>query len=280
MQFTTTLARFFRNRTAAAGSLITFFVVFSVVAGPYLLPHTPESMDFMAILSPPSWSHPFGTDSFGRDVLARVLAGGQVSLLISFAAITIAALAGCLMGIMSGYHGGIIDAVFMRVADLLFAFPSFILAMLLMVLFGFSSINIIGAIALVYLPIFTRIARNTTLLVKEESYVQAARLMGRRPIAVMVTEIFPNISASILVQASVGVAFAIILEAGLSFIGLGVQPPTPSLGGVMADGREYFSRAPWVLTMSGIAISIALLGLNLLGDGIRDMTDPHLRERA
>lgn len=280
MQFLKTLQRFLRNKTAAVGLLLTLFVVVFVTLGPSMLPHTPDGMDFMAILSPPSWSHPFGTDSFGRDVLARVLAGGRVSLMISFLAIAAAATIGCLMGIMSAYHGGLVDGIFMRIADLLFAFPSFILAMLLMVLFGFSSVNIVCAIALVYLPIFTRIARNTTLLVKEEPYVQASRLMGRRPIVIMITEILPNISAAILVQASVGLAFAIILEAGLSFIGLGVQPPTPSLGGVMADGREYFSRAPWVLTMSGIAISVALLGINLLGDGIRDMTDPHLRERA
>lgn len=272
--------RFSRNRTALAGLLITVFVVLAVCAGPWLLPYGPEDMDFMAILSPPSLAHPFGTDSFGRDVLARVLSGGRISLMISAVSILIAVVAGGLAGMTSGYFGGWWDAILMRMSDLLFAFPSFILAMLLMVLFGFSTANVILSIALVYLPIFARITRNTTLLVKEEPYVQAARLIGRHPLAIMLREIGPNISAPIFVQASVGLAFAIILEAGLSFIGLGVQPPTPSLGGVMADGREYFSRAPWVLTLSGLAISAALLGINLLGDGIRDMTDPRLRERS
>ena len=269
-----------QNRTGMVGLLIVLIVALAVLIGPALIPYGAEDMDFMAILAPPSLAHPFGTDSFGRDVLSRVLLGGRVSLTISFAAILVAAVLGSWIGILSGYHLGWTDGVLMRIMDLLFAFPSFILAMLLMVLFGFSSVNIIAAIALVYLPIFARIARNTTLLIREEPFIQASRLMGRRPSAIMLTEILPNISAPILVQASVGLAFAIILEAGLSFIGLGVQPPTPSLGGIMSDGREYFSRAPWVLTMSGMAISVALLGINLLGDGLRDLTDPKLRERA
>lgn len=276
----TTLRRLLRNRTALAGLILTLFVILAVMAGPWLLAFGPEDMDFMAILAPPSLAHPFGTDSFGRDVLARVLAGGRISLTISAASIAIAVAFGTMAGMASAYFGGWWDAVLMRSADLLFSFPSFILAMLLMVLFGFSTLNVILAIALVYLPIFARITRNTTMLIKEEPYVQAARLMGRRPVSIMLRDILPNISAPILVQASVGLAFAIILEAGLSFIGLGVQPPTPSLGGVMSDGREYFSRAPWVLTLSGLAISVALLGINLLGDGLRDLTDPRLRERS
>lgn len=276
----TSFRRFMQNRTGVVGLLIVLAVVLAVALGPLVTPYGAEDMDFMAILSPPSLSHPFGTDSFGRDVFTRVLFGGRVSLAISVAAILVAATVGSAVGILSGYHLGWTDGVLMRVMDLLFSFPSFILAMLLMVLFGFSTGNIIAAIALVYVPIFARIARNTTLLIREEPFIQASRLMGRRPEAIMLTEILPNISAPILVQASVGLAFAIILEAGLSFIGLGVQPPTPSLGGIMSDGREYFSRAPWVLTMSGMAISVALLGINLLGDGLRDLTDPKLRERS
>lgn len=274
------LLRFLRHRTGAAGLFITLFVVLAVVFGPSVLPFGPEDMDFLAILSPPALAHPFGTDSFGRDVLARVLAGGRVSLAISVTSIGLATAIGCAMGTASGYLGGWVDTIVMRFADLLFAFPSFILAMLLMVLFGFSALNIVLAIALVYLPIFARISRNTTILIREEPYVQASRLMGRHPAAIIVGHVLPNIAAPIMVQASVALAFAIILEAGLSFIGLGVQPPTPSLGGIMADGREYFGRAPWVLTLSGTAISVALLGINLLGDGIRDVTDPRLRERT
>ncbi len=269
-----------RNRTALAGLVITLFVLLAVSLGGALMPYSTEEMDFINILSPPSLEHPFGTDSFGRDVFTRVLIGGRVSLAVSIAAILIAATVGTLAGLVSGYRGGIVDAVLMRISDLLFAFPSFVLALFLMVVLGFGITNVVLAIALVYIPIFARIARNMTLLVKEEPYVQAAVLMGRRPLTIMLREILPNISAPLVVQASVGVAFGIILEAGLSFIGLGVQPPTPSLGGIMADGREYFGRGPWVLTMSGLAISFALLGLNLLGDGVRDAMDPRLRERA
>lgn len=272
--------RLLHHNTALAGLLICLTVLLAVAIGPLLLPFGPEDMDFMATLAPPSLDHPLGTDSFGRDVLVRVLTGARVSLAISFGAILLAAGVGCAMGISAGYFGGWLDMVLMRITDLFFAFPSFILALLLMVLFGFSTVNIIFAIALVYLPIFARISRNSTLMVRSEPYVEASRLMGRRPLGIMVTQILPNISAPLLVQASAGLAFAIILEAGLSFIGLGVQPPTPSLGGIMSDGREYFSRAPWVLTLSGMAISFTLLGINLLGDGFRDLTDPRLRERS
>lgn len=278
--FRKTLCHLLANKTAAAGLVICLIVLVAVIVGPLATPYSTETMDFLKILAPPSPAHPFGTDSFGRDVLTRVLAGAQVSLAISFVAIVLAAVLGSLMGIASGYRGGWTDAVVMRFADLLFAFPSFVLALFLMVVLGFGTSNVILAIALVYVPIFARIARNTTMLVKEEPFVQAARLMGRRPLAIMLGEILPNIVTPLLVQASVGLAFGIILEAGLSFIGLGVQPPTPSLGSIMADGREYFSRGPWVLTLSGLFISIALLGINLLGDGIRDMMDPKLRERA
>jgi peptide/nickel transport system permease protein len=274
------LRHLLRNKTASAGLIICLIVLATILIGPLVTPYETETMDFVNILSAPSLAHPFGTDSFGRDVLSRVLVGARVSLAISFAAIILATVLGTLMGLASGYRGGWTDAVVMRVSDLLFAFPSFVLALFLMVVLGFGTSNVILAIALVYVPIFARIARNTTMLVKEEPFVQAARLMARRPLAIMLGEILPNISAPLLVQASVGLAFGVILEAGLSFIGLGVQPPTPSLGSIMADGREYFSRGPWVLTLSGLFISIALLGINLLGDGIRDMMDPKLRERA
>lgn len=272
--------RLLHHNTALAGLLICLTVLLAVAIGPLLLPYGPEDMDFMATLAPPSLAHPLGTDSFGRDVLVRVLTGARVSLAISFGAVLLAATVGCAMGISAGYFGGWLDMVLMRITDLFFAFPSFILALLLMVLFGFSTVNIIFAIALVYLPLFARISRNSTQMVRSEPYVEASRLMGRRPLGIMVTQILPNISAPLMVQASAGLAFAIILEAGLSFIGLGVQPPTPSLGGIMSDGREYFSRAPWVLTLSGVAISVTLLGINLLGDGFRDLTDPRLRERS
>ncbi len=247
--------------------------------GAALSPYSATDMDFFNLLAPPSLAHPFGTDSFGRDVLTRVLFGGRISLLVSITGVAAAAIVGGLAGLYSAWHGGWIDAGLMRLSDLIFSFPSFVLALFLMVAFGSSVSNVAAAIALVYLPIFARLTRNMALLVKEEPYVQAARLMGQPTWRILVREILPNIGAPILVQASIGIAFAVVIEAGLSFLGLGVQPPTPSLGVIMADGREYFQRGPWVLTLTGLFISTALLGLNLLGDGIRDLTDPRLRER-
>jgi peptide/nickel transport system permease protein len=268
------------NGAAMLGIAITLLVLLGVTIGAELMPYSAVDMDFLNILSPPSWSHPLGTDSFGRDVLTRVLFGGRVSLLISFSGVFIAATTGTLAGMAAAYHGGLIDICLMRFSDLLFAFPSFVLALFLMVVLGFGVQNVALAIALVYFPIFARLARNMTLLVQQEPYVQAARLMGQSVPRILFREILPNIVAPLVVQASVGVAFGIVIEAGLSFLGLGVQPPTPSLGVIMADGREYFQRAPWVLTLTGLTISVALLGLNLVGDGLRDLTDPRLRQQA
>jgi peptide/nickel transport system permease protein len=268
-----------RNRTAAAGLSITVAIALAVTLGGALSPYSAVDMDFLHLLAPPSFAHPFGTDSFGRDVLTRVLIGGRVSLLVSIAGVTAATILGLLAGLYAAWHGSWVDAVIMRLADLVFSFPSFVLALFLMVVLGSSVLNVAAAIALVYLPIFARLTRNMALLVKEEPYVQAARLMGQSTARILIAEILPNIAAPILVQVSIGLAFAVVIEAGLSFIGLGVQPPLPSLGVIMADGREYFQRGPWVLTLTGLFISLALLGLNLLGDGIRDLTDPRLRER-
>jgi peptide/nickel transport system permease protein len=268
-----------RNRTALTGTVITTFVLLAVVIGAELMPYSATDMDFINILAPPSLEHPFGTDSFGRDVLTRVLFGGRTSFLVSGAGIALGGTIGVTTGLLAAWYGGATDTVLMRIVDLLFAFPSFVLALFLMVVLGFGVPNVVIAIALVYFPLFARLTRNTALLVKEEPYIQAARLMGQPTPRILFLEILPNIGAPILVQASVGVAFGVVIEAGLSFLGLGVQPPTPSLGVIMADGREYFQRGPWVLTLSGLFISIALLGLNLLGDGIRDLTDPRLRER-
>jgi len=268
------------NRTARAGAIIVGAFLLAIAAGGALMPYSATDMDFANLLTPPNPAHPFGTDSFGRDVLTRVLLGGRVSLAISVSGVTIAVAIGIPAGLAAAWYGGWIDQVTMRFADLLFAFPSFVLALFLMVVLGFGVTNVILAIALVYVPIFARLTRNLALAVREEAYVQAARLMGQSTPRILGREILPNIMAPILVQASISIAFAVIIEAGLSFLGLGVQPPTPSLGVIMADGREYFNQGPWVLTLTGLFISFGLLGLNLLGDGLRDLTDPKLRERT
>ncbi len=274
------LMALWRNRTARAGALIVGAFLIAITVGGALMPYSATDMDFANLLAPPSLAHPFGTDSFGRDVLTRVLLGGRVSLAISIAGVSLAAIVGIPAGLASAWFSGWIDQILMRFADLLFSFPSFVLALFLMVVLGFGVTNVIMAIALVYVPIFARLARNLALTVREEPYIQAARLVGQSTPRILAREILPNIMAPILVQASISVAFGVIIEAGLSFLGLGVQPPTPSLGVIMADGREYFNQGPWVLTLAGLTISLGLLGLNLLGDGLRDLTDPKLRERS
>lgn len=275
MKFTQLL----RNRTALTGSLITFMFLAAIIFGPMISPWSGVGYDFNAALQPPSWSHLFGTDGLGRDVFTRVLEGGQVSMLVSSCGVAFAMILGVCIGLFAGYGGGWFDMIMMRVMDLLFGFPSFVLALFLMVALGFGVINVALAIAMVYLPLFARIARNSTEIVRNDPYVQAARIMGQSTTRILSREILPNISAPILVQASVAIAFGIVIEAGLSFIGLGVQPPTPSLGVIMADGQQYFRTAPWVMTLAGLTISVALLGLNLLGDGLRDLTDPRLTSR-
>lgn len=269
-----------QNRVAMAGFSITMFVLLAITIGPSFSPYDPTLMDFTAILQPPSWAHPFGTNSFGMDVLTRVLYGARNSLMISVAGVSLGAIAGTLIGMTSAYVGKLFDAVAMRLVDLLFAFPIFVLALMLMLILGFGVQNVIVAIALVYIPNFARLSRNTTMVVKSEPYVQAAQVMGQPRLRIMAREILPNIAAPLFVQFTVGLAFAIIIEAGLSFIGLGVQPPTPSLGVMMADGKDYFHRGPWVLTLTGLALMFAILGLNLLGDGLRDLLDPRLRRRS
>jgi peptide/nickel transport system permease protein len=268
------------NPTAVLGAAITAFVLLAASLGAALMPDGPNYTDFMDLLSSPSLAHPFGTDSLGRDVLTRVLYGARVSLVVSAAGVAIAAIIGTALGMTSAYKGGVADVLLMRLADLLFAFPSFVLALFLMVVLGFGTANVSLAIALTYFPIFARLARNMTLLVREEPFVQAARLMAEPTPQILLREILPNIAAPLIVQVTIGIAFGIVIESGLSFLGVGVQPPTPSLGVIMADGREYFQRAPWVLTLTGVAISCALLGLNLFGDGLRDLMDPRLRQRA
>ncbi|RKF14171.1 ABC transporter permease [Roseovarius spongiae] len=273
------LTALMQNRTALAGSAITALFIVVIIVGPMISPWGVDKHDFLSVLKPPSWEHPFGTDSLGRDVLTRALAGARVSLMISASGVLAAMALGITTGLFAGYLGGWFDAVVMRVVDLFFAFPAFVLALFLMVALGYGVVNVALAIMLVYMPIFARLTRNTTEVVRDDAYVQAARIMGQGTPRILFREILPNISAPIMVQASIAVAFGIIIESGLSFIGLGVQPPTPSLGVIMADGQEYFRRAPWVLTMTGLTVTTALLALNLLGDGLRDLADPRLKAR-
>jgi peptide/nickel transport system permease protein len=266
--------RFRASASAQFGALVVAVALLVIVAVRLGSPYDPNDKDYMAILQPPTWLHPFGTDSFGQDVLTRVAYGAQVSLGVSVSGLLLAGLVGTLIGMACGYWGGLVDLAFSRLVDLLYSFPTYVLALCLMLLLGYGTTSVALAIALVYLPNFARLSRSMTASVGRENYITAARLMGQGPARILLAEILPNIAAPLLVQFSAGIGFGIILEAGLSFVGLGVQPPTASLGVMMADGKDYFQNGPWVLTLTGFAVAWMILGLNLLGDGLRDMLDP------
>ena len=202
---------FIANRLALFGAAITAFVLLAVMVGPWLSPYSPTEADFLALLAPPSLAHPFGTDSFGRDVLTRILYGARVSLSVSVAGVLMAALLGGSAGLISAYAGGWTSAILMRIADLLFSFPSFVLALFLMVVLGFGVTNIAASIALIYFPLFARLSRNMALVVKEEPWVQAAQLMGQSTFSIISREILPNIAAPLFVQIAIGIAFGICL---------------------------------------------------------------------
>jgi peptide/nickel transport system permease protein len=266
----------YQSKSAFVGFIIVIIVFLMIVFGSFLYGYSPTKMNISEALRPPSQAHLFGTDSMGRDVFTRILFGTRISLFISFAGIFLAALLGVIIGMISGYYGGLVDDLLMRICDFFFAFPSYVLALFLMVILGFGITNVMFAITLVYLPIFARLMRGMTQLIKAEQFVEANITLGMSDFKIMFVEILPNGISPIVVQATIGIAFAVVLEAGLSFLGLGVQPPTPSLGIILADGKEYLRMAPWIVGMTGAMISVMLLGFNLLGDGFRDYLDPKL----
>lgn len=266
----------YQSKSAFAGFILVVLVFLLTVTGPFLYGYSATKMNISEALRPPSQAHLFGTDSMGRDVFTRIIYGTRISLVISFAGIFLATLLGVVIGMISGYYGGLIDDLLMRICDFFFAFPSYVLALFLMVILGFGITNVMFAIMLVYLPIFARLMRGMTQLIKAEQFVEANITLGMSDFKIMFVEILPNGISPIIVQATIGIAFAVVLEAGLSFLGLGVQPPTPSLGIILADGKEYLRMAPWIVGMTGAMISVMLLGFNLLGDGFRDYLDPKL----
>jgi peptide/nickel transport system permease protein len=277
--------RSFRRHRLAAGGLIVVACVTLVgvvsfvddallgnalVTAVWYSPFDPA----FAPLEPPSPAHPFGTDSLGRDVLARTVYGSKVSIQVAVTAVLVAAALGSPLGIVAGYAGGAVETVVMRAVDVLLGFPALVLAIGLVAALGFSLTNVIVALGAVYVPQFARVARSSALSAAEEEYVDAARVMGYSRWHVVFREVLPNSVSPLLVQASLLMAFAIIAEASLSFLGLGVQPPTPTWGGMVSDGSGYLTTAPWISLFPGAAIFLTVLGFNLVGDGLRDALDP------
>ena len=273
-----TLGRLWRSRLALIGLAIVGLTALVGLVAPLFVTADPVAMDFTALLKGPSRAHPLGTDQFGRDVLARLVWGARLSVGIGAVAVALALLVGVPIGALSGYAGGAIDNVLMRCMDALLAFPALLLALGLVAIMGPGSTSTTLAIGIVYTPGVARLTRGVVLAERPQEYVQAAHALGQRDRWVLMRHIMPNCVSALLVQASVNFANAMVIEAGLSFLGIGTPPPTPSWGLMLNEARAYMSSAAHVAIAPGVAISLAVLGWNLLGDGLRDALDPRLTE--
>jgi peptide/nickel transport system permease protein len=269
--------RFRRNKGAVFGLGVFVAIVVMALCADFIAPYNPLEQNYARLMEGPSVEHWLGTDSFGRDMLSRIIYGARIALIVGILAVLLAMVIGVTLGLISGYYGGIIDSVIMRVMDGVFAFPILILAIALMAVMGFGVRNVIIAVAVVSIAPFARVTRGDVLAVREEPYIEAARLAGIRNTAVIFRHVLPNVLAPIIVQGALRVSAAIITEAGLSFLGLGPPPPTPVWGSMIAEGRNFIVMAPHISTFPGIALMITVVGLNLLGDGLRDTLDPKLK---
>ena len=268
---------FFRNPVTVVSAVLLALVVFVAVAATWIAPYAINDVDVPNALRPPSGEHWFGTDELGRDVLSRVLVATQASMRVAVVSVAFAVVVGVTVGLIAGYRGGWVDTVFMRAVDVMFAFPVLLLALAVVAVLGPGTTTTILAIGIVYTPIFARVARASTLSVRVEPYVQMSRAMGTGNAYILVRHIVPNIAGPLIVQTSVSLAFAILSEAALSFLGLGIQPPQPSLGKMIFDSQGFVTMAWWMAVFPGAAIFVIVLSFNLVGDGLRDVLDPKQR---
>jgi len=268
---------FMRFPKAMLGLAIVTLVGLLAALAPWIAPYPVTEMHPEDRFSAPSTKYPLGTDFYGRDLLSRILVGYRVSLLIASLSVGFALTAGGTLGILAGFHGGTVDTVIMRTMDVLFAFPVLLLAITIVVILGPGVLTTVLAIGIVYIPIFARITRGPTLVVREHTYIEAARAVGAPSRRILLRHVLPNVSTPILVQASINLATAILFESALSFLGLGTQPPYPSLGMMVSEGRTYLELSPWPTVFPGLAIMLVVLGFNLVGDGLQEILDPRLR---
>jgi len=268
---------FAQRRTALIGAAILLILLFASLAAPLLSTHDPEKMMLSQVLRPPSREFPLGTDYLGRDIWTRILYGGRLSLMIGLLAVAVGLAIGVPLGAVSGYFAGRTDLFIQRIADVLLAFPGFLLSLSLVAVLGVGLQNVIIAVGIAALPSFIRLVRGSVLSIRELSYVEAARAIGVPNRAILFRHILPNAMSPVIVQATLNLGTAILLAAGLGFLGLGVRPPTPEWGTMLGEGRSYIFSAWHVATFPGVAIFLAVLGFNLLGDGLRDALDPRLR---
>ncbi len=275
-----TFRRVLDARLAGAGLAILAVVVFCALFAPLIAPYDPTDQDYVALLNAPSAQHLLGTDDLGRDVLSRIIFGSRISLEVGIIAVGIALSIGVTLGLLAGFIGGVADNVIMRFVDAVQAFPALILALAITAALGPGIGNAMIAIGFVSMTTIARLTRGQTLSEREREYVAAARVVGVSPITIMARHIWPNVTAPIIVQATLMVATAIVTEASLSFLGVGVVPPTPSWGAMLRSGSLYLETAPWLAFAPGIAIFITVLAFNFVGDGVRQALDPRLKYRG
>ncbi|MGI6035404.1 MAG: ABC transporter permease [Limnochordia bacterium] len=268
--------RLLDSRLAVLGLALTGLMVMIAILAPVLALYDPLAINVTHRLQGPSWEHPFGTDNFGRDLFSRVLLGARLSLKVGVYVVVFTSLFGTLIGLIAGYYPRL-DNVVMRVMDSLMAFPAILLAIAIMAALGPSEFNVVIALGIVYTPRTSRVVRGSVLALKERDFIEAARGAGARDGRILFLHILPNCLSPLIVQATFIFAYAILAEAGLSFVGAGPPPPTPSWGNILSEGRSYMRVAPWITLFPGLAIAITVLGLNLAGDGLRDVLDPRLR---
>ncbi len=262
------------ERRTKVGACILAVLVLVALFAPVIAPHNPEAISGNLVLGAPDAAHPFGSDALGRDVLSRVMFAFRVSLAVAAGSVVLALIIGTAIGLTAGYFGGWVDTLLMRPIEMLLALPALLLAVSLIAIVGPGSLVATLAIAIIYLPIIARVVRGSALVVSAQPYVEAARARGSSHPATMLRHVLPNAAPPALVQASVLMGFALQIEAALSFLGLGAQPPTSSLGLMLSDGRDVLSQAPWVEVFPGLAIAVTVLAFNLFGDGLRGRLDP------
>lgn len=265
-----------RHRSVTlAGLCVVAALALAAILASVVVPGSPTEIAKDLALRAPTWTQPFGMDDLGRSILSRVVHAYRVSLGVALGSVALALLAGVPLGLLAGYAEGLVDQVIMRPLDVLMSFPAILLAIALMSVFGTGVVLVAVSLAVVYTPIVARVVRAAVLAVKVEIYVDGARALGAPTARLVLRHILPNAATPILVQASVLMAIAILVEASLSFLGVGVRPPTPSLGLMLADGRSFMLQAPWMVVFPGLAIMAAVLGFNMVADGLRDWLDPH-----
>lgn len=267
--------KFYKNKLAVIGAVVIIIEIFIALFAPWIIPFDPAEPDYIDLLVSPNSENLLGTDDLGRDVLSRVVYGSRISLSAGLIAVSIALLIGVPIGLISGYYQGFLDEfVIMRFTDAMMALPSLVLALALSAILGAGLRNAMIAIGIIFTPRYIRLVRGEVLSVKEDQYIEAAQSLGMSDLRLLFKHILPNIISPIMIQATLNIATGIIVEAGLSYLGLGTQPPIPSWGNMLSSGQGYLEQAPWIALSSGVAIFVSVLAFNLVGDGLRDMLDP------